>query len=435
MKKAYIVIGANYGDEGKGLITDYLSRKFAGNCLVTRFNGGAQAGHTVVDCKTSKRHVFSHFGAGTLAGAPSFLSEFFIVNPLLFVKELKELSAKGIDPEISIDENAMVSTPFDMLINQALEQKRGVRKHGSCGVGINETVTRSAASPRYRIRVKDLFDSRGLEEKLALLEKEWLPLRMSALDLQHDYLQAQLAGASFANLNTGFLEALKIMLDKASLARGEAQGQYDVEIFEGAQGLLLGEERMDLFPHLTRSRTGCANALKLIERKAKSIEKIENIEIIYVTRSYLTRHGAGPLPKEGELPPAFSGLGKDKTNVENQFQGKLRYGPFDSATLENSINLDLSMRDDSLPVKPVVALTCLDQLSETNSDLNRLSYPVFYRSYGPDADSIESSSSLVYNSGNRLLRPDSLEQVKQIGQDANKRRRRIENCISIGVAE
>lgn len=429
MKRAYLVIGANYGDEGKGLITDYLSRKFAGNCLVTRFNGGAQAGHTVVDCKTSKRHVFSHFGAGTLAGAPTYLSEYFIVNPLLYVKELKELSDKGIDPKMSISENALVSTPLDMLINQALERKRGDRKHGSCGIGINETVTRSSASPRFGIKVRDLLDFKKLEEKLALIEREWLPLRLSELELSPDYLETQLAGASFENLNSAFLNAQKTMLEKTSLVREEASGQYDVEIFEGAQGLLLGEDRMDLFPHLTRSRTGCANALKLIERKAKSIEKIENIEIIYVTRTYLTRHGAGPLAKEGELPSTFNGLGKDKTNVDNPFQGKLRYGPLDSATLENSINLDMSLREDNLPVKPVVALTCIDQLDEADCDLDKLSYPVIYRSHGPDADNIETRSSLVYNSKDLQFR------IKTLGQDAKEPRRRIENCISISLAE
>ncbi|MBI1271885.1 adenylosuccinate synthase [bacterium] len=429
MKRAYIVIGANYGDEGKGLITDYLSRKYAGSCLVTRFNGGAQAGHTVVDYKTSKRHVFSHFGAGTLAGAPSYLSEYFIVNPLLFVKELKELSNKGIDPEISINENALVSTPLDMLINQALERKREKQKHGSCGIGINETVTRSATFPGYRIRVKDLFDSRGIEKKLTLLEKEWLPLRLSALALRPDHLETQLAGASIDNLNKGFLEALKTMLERAFVTRADAPGQYDVEIFEGAQGLLLGEDRMDLFPHLTRSRTGCANALQLIEGKAKEPGKIERIEIIYVTRTYLTRHGAGPLAKEGELPPSFSGLGKDKTNIENPFQGKLRYGPLYSATLKNSIDLDLRSRKDNLPVKPVVALTCLDQLAEADSELASLNYPVFYRSHGPDAASIETRSSLVYNSRDLLFITNNL------GQDANKRRRRIQNSLSAGVAE
>ena len=429
MKRAYIVIGANYGDEGKGLITDYLSRKFAGNCLVTRFDGGAQAGHTVVDCKTSKRHVFSHFGAGTLAGAPSFLSDYFIVNPLLFVKELKELSDKGIDPKISISENALVSTPLDMLINQSLERKRGDRKHGSCGIGINETVTRSSASPRFATRVSDLLDFQKLEEKLALIEREWLPLRLSELALSPDYLQTELTGASFENLNTAFLEAQKTMLEKASVTSADDPGRYDIEIFEGAQGLLLGEDRMDLFPHLTRSRTGCANALELIARKANDHEQIESIEIIYVTRTYLTRHGAGPLAKEGELPPSFCGLGKDRTNVENPFQGKLRYGPLNSATLENSIKQDLSKRTDNLPVKPVVALTCLDQLAEADCDLAELSYPVFYRSHGPGADSIETRSSLLYNSRNLMFSTNTL------GQDANKRRRRIENCISIGVAE
>ena len=85
MNHAHVVIGANYGDEGKGLMTDYLADKYQAE-VVVRFNGGAQAGHTVVT-PAGQRHVFSHFGSATLSGSRTFLSKHFVANPILFLKE------------------------------------------------------------------------------------------------------------------------------------------------------------------------------------------------------------------------------------------------------------------------------------------------------------------------------------------------------------
>lgn len=80
MGSAIAVIGAGFGDEGKGLMTDYCCQR-PKYTTVVRFNGGAQAGHTVVT-PDGRRHVFSHFGSGTLRGAATFLSRFFICNPI-----------------------------------------------------------------------------------------------------------------------------------------------------------------------------------------------------------------------------------------------------------------------------------------------------------------------------------------------------------------
>ena len=98
MKHAKIVIGLNYGDEGKGLMTDFFCRQFPATDLVlnVRYNGGAQAGHTVVT-EDGRRHVFSHFGAGSFS--PNVITVFdkqFIINPILYVSERKKLEELGI---------------------------------------------------------------------------------------------------------------------------------------------------------------------------------------------------------------------------------------------------------------------------------------------------------------------------------------------------
>ena len=121
MHHAHVVIGANYGDEGKGLMTDYLVKKHNAE-VVVRFNGGAQAGHTVVT-PDGQRHVFSHFGSGTLAGARTFLSKHFVANPILFLKEKKVLEELSPTKKLHnrfmwVDPSVMITTPYDMLINQ-----------------------------------------------------------------------------------------------------------------------------------------------------------------------------------------------------------------------------------------------------------------------------------------------------------------------------
>ena len=143
MRCARVIIGAAWGDEGKGLLTDALSND---DTLIVRFNGGAQAGHTVVTPEGG-RHVFHHIGAGSLRGARTFLSRFFLTNPLAFFPEIDALHALGVTPAITADPAGMVTTPHDMMLNQMSEETRGPARHGSCGLGINETVTRHAAWP------------------------------------------------------------------------------------------------------------------------------------------------------------------------------------------------------------------------------------------------------------------------------------------------
>src|SRR5580692_10593922 len=113
--RARAVIGANFGDEGKGAVTDYLCAQGAG--MVVRYNGGAQAGHTVVTPE-GKRHVFHHFGSGTLASVPTFLSQFFVCNPLAAMYEVNELLTLGVNPLLYAHPNCLVTTFADMIINQ-----------------------------------------------------------------------------------------------------------------------------------------------------------------------------------------------------------------------------------------------------------------------------------------------------------------------------
>ncbi len=373
MKAGHAVIGANYGDEGKGLMTDYLASRSGGDALIVRFNGGAQAGHTVV-APDGRRHVFSHFGAGTFIGCPSHLSQFFIVNPILFAKEREQLHEIGITPIVSVDYRAFVTTPIDMFINQQIENRRGKSRYGSCGVGINETVTRSSRAPQFQLRVGDLTKPAVLDKKLKYLFQEWLPERLSAyqFDLKapaiRKFIQSREA------LVERFMHDAQAMLDFAEVCFEFPR--HDYLIFEGAQGLMLDEHRIDQWPHVTRSNTGLTNVVYLASRCG-----LERLDVTYVTRTYLTRHGAGPL--EGECDLTF----RDDTNVPNQFQGILRFAPLNWAEVNNSIRMDLAQAKRVFPrISADVAVTCVDQLS-LDCDAEPM-LPIAYLSYGATRNSV-----------------------------------------------
>ena len=127
MNKA--VIGLGFGDEGKGFTTDYLCSQHP-NSLVVRFNGGHQAGHTVV--YNGLRHVFSNFGSGTLRGCPTYWSEHCTVDPIGVLNELIVLRDNGVTPKLYIDAECPITTPFDIHNNRKVEDSNS---HGSCGVG------------------------------------------------------------------------------------------------------------------------------------------------------------------------------------------------------------------------------------------------------------------------------------------------------------
>lgn len=380
MRSSQAVIGTSYGDEGKGLMTDYFASLSQSESVVVRYNGGAQAGHTVV-LPDGSRHVFSHFGAGSFFHLPTYLSKFFIVNPMMFNREDKELKNHfQLEPVVEINQEAIITTPFDMLINQLVETSRGQSRHGSCGLGINETVTRCKADRRYLTKVKDLFDLKKLCKKLNLIGKEWLPKRLAVLGVNlndfESHLLVNVANSNFEELIQDYILDVQYLLDRSSFS--SSPPVFEHYIFEGAQGLLLDERRMDLFPHLTRSKTGLANVFELCQDF-----EISSLEVTYVTRSYLTRHGAGPLNGETKMP--FF----DSTNVTNTYQGCLRYAPLDIDLISNALKFDLSesTKHCAKPeqIKLDMAVTCLDQVSKIDS----MPLPVVYKSYGPSRDKIE----------------------------------------------
>lgn len=302
MKRARVVIGANFGDEGKGLVTDWLCSQGAG--MVVRFNGGAQAGHTVVT-PDGDRHVFHHCGSGTLVETPTFLSQFFVCNPILFMRERDELIALGFHPVVYAHPDCLVTTFADMMINQIKEEKRGSKRHGSCGLGIHETMQRSSVK-ELRITMADLWNGgKRLEAQLAEICGKYSEFRTGLRIEDPKAIQV-------------FIECCHAF---ANLINPLGIAQCPDPVFEGSQGLLLSQDNKENFPHVTHSYTGMKNVRELCAHAGIG----ENgTEAYYVSRSYLTRHGAGPLPGE-DASLSF----RDDTNHKNPWQGELRFAPLD----------------------------------------------------------------------------------------------------------
>ncbi len=352
MKDAKVVIGSNFGDEGKGLFTDYLSNKFKESGIVIRFNGGSQAAHSV-QLENGKRHVFGHFGAGTFNNVPTFLSRYFIVNPYVFLDEYELL--KNYNPIVFVDKECIVTTPFDVLINHIIEEKRGDKKHGSCGLGINETIERSLNNNRYLIEVSDLLKNpKELKDKLRLIKEEYFFNRLRILGIENidDKYKERLYNE---NIIENFILDCQEFIKKIIIPSDLNFVKNKNIIFEGAQGLLL-DQNHKWFPHVTRSNTGLKNVIELCNDF-----EISKLDIYYITRTYMTRHGAGPFPTE--QPEKIYSKIIDKTNIPNNFQGSLRFGYLDIPLMNDTINFDLIYANKFIIRKNIV-ITCMDQVDE-----------------------------------------------------------------------
>lgn len=356
MKNAYITIGSLFGDEGKGNTTNILCSKNL-STLNVRFNGGAQASHTVVT-QDRKRHAFRHFGSGTFAGVATYLSEDFIVNVFAFDEERRKLNSNfEIEPLVYVNPKCIITTLWDMYINQAIETIRGEGRHGSCGMGINESVHRSKYK-EYKITVMDLLSSERLREKLEKIKNEYVPMRLRnkyhvSIEELPKYYRDLLENEENINMtifySKEFLKNVQIMGDFILK-------KFDNVVFEGAQGLMLDQGCKRFWPNVTTSNTGIKNVMKILG----NLKFKGNLKIFYISRCYVTRHGRGKFPTAVKEKPYKNII--DLTNIPNEFQESLRFGILDIDLLIEGINEDL--RNLKFPADINIVFTCFDQLDD-----------------------------------------------------------------------
>ncbi len=370
----HIVIGKNFGDEGKGLATDFFalsSQKYDRSCVVIRHNGGAQAGHTV-DLQ-DKRFVFHQLSSGTVRHADTFWSGTFLPDLFKLSDEYHEFrDLFGFVPMIYADGNARCVSVIDILINQGLENMRGSNRHGSCGMGIDETVRRSRSG--YKISLSEIcsMSAESFANRLIDIRNDYLPVRLCQLGLNIDdlgefgeFLYSDAVIRNWADKAARGTELISLT-DDAHIK------DYDDIVFEGAQGLLLDEENKKYAPHLTTSRTGLTNPVSLLRKVIPDMEVAS--EAVYVSRSYVTRHGNGPLPNERQF--RF----EDLTNIPNEWQGTIRFGDHgDQKDFEAPVSEDI--RNSSFTGNHAFFVTHLNEIDKP--------FGAKYRSYSKFAEDVQ----------------------------------------------
>lgn len=385
MRNIKIIVGANFGDEGKGLMTDYFCHQAEQrneNCIVVLHNGGAQRGHTVTT-PDGVKHVFHHFGSGTFCGADTYCSKDFILNPMIFSQEAKELTSLGYESRVYIHPLCKISTPFDMILNQIVEEHRSGNRHGSCGVGIYETLLRTKEN-KYSIFFGELFflTDEQIRSRLHMIRDEWMKTRFRMEGIE--FISEEWSNIiNSTSLIDHYLIDLKFMRDVSVKANNSILSGYKNIVFENGQGLLLDQNNTEYYPHLTPSNTGCKNALDIISKSFPDKQNLK-IEACYVTRTYLTRHGAGRLDNECKREDINKDM-FDHTNLPNLHQGTLRYGLIDVDAIMRRVSEDFQLLNEQYPYDSICTLAMTHVNEYVDDNVWNLNYE-FEKTYISDGE-------------------------------------------------
>ena len=279
-----MIVGAQWGDEGKGKIVDLLAHH---SDVVCRYQGGPNAGHTIVtDGETYK---LRHMPSGILAGKDCVLGAGCVIDPGVFVEELDDLESRGISTGVvRVSGNAHLIMPWHVAIDGASERRLGRLQIGTTRRGIGPCYADKAA--RLGIRVQDLLDLGILRQKIevALAEKNvWLERVYGAEPLELDEIAARYE--DYANRLCPYVADTSLFVDRALQAGRNV-------LLEGAQGTLLDLDH-GTYPFVTSSNPIASAAATGIGIGPNRIDAV-----IGVAKAYVTRVGEGPFPTEIEGP-------------------------------------------------------------------------------------------------------------------------------------
>ena len=281
---ATVIVGAQWGDEGKGKIVDLLAQD---SDLVCRYNGGPNAGHTIVAAGETCK--LRHMPSGILWGKECVIGAGCVVDPGVFIEELDEFESRGISTElVRLSGNAHVIMPWHLALDQAGERRLGKLQIGTTRRGIGPTYADKAY--RLGIRLQDLFDPKILRQKIevALAEKNvWLERVYGVEPIELEELAARYEG--YAQRLRPYLADTSLLVERA-LREGRAV------LLEGAHGTLLDIDH-GTYPFVTSSPVVAGGACTGIGIGPTRIDKV-----VGIAKAYVTRVGAGPFPTEIEGP-------------------------------------------------------------------------------------------------------------------------------------
>jgi adenylosuccinate synthase len=337
---ATVIVGAQWGDEGKGKIVDLLAQD---SDVVCRYQGGPNAGHTViVEGETFK---FRHLPSGILSGKVSVLGAGCVVDPGVLLQELDDLEARGISSEpLRVSGNAHLIMPWHIAIDGASEKRLGKLQIGTTRRGIGPAYADKAA--RIGIRVQDLLDPKILRQKIevALAEKNiWLERVYEQDPFQLDEVVS--SHETFAQRLRPFVADTSLLVDRA-LEDGQRV------LLEGAQGTLLDLDH-GTYPFVTSSNPIAGAAATGIGIGPTRID-----EVLGVSKAYVTRVGAGPFPSEmdDQLGARVRELGQEFGTVTGR---ERRPGWLDLVALRYAVRLN---GITSLALTKLDVLSAFDEL-------------------------------------------------------------------------
>jgi len=336
---AILIADLGYGDAGKGSIVDYLTRQKKAHTVI-RYNGGAQAAHNVISPE-GQHHTFAQFGSGSLIpGTRTHLSRFMITQPLALFAEERHLRSLGVQDafeRLSIERGALVTTPFQQAANRLKEIARGEGRHGSCGMGVGETMSDWLTHGADVLFAGDLGQRQTVIKKLGFLrDAKMAELEQLLPQLGHN----PQADSEMKTLgDPGLIEATADLYQYfAGLVRIIATEDFEkllkqpgCVIFEGAQGVLL-DEWYGFYPYNSWSTLTFKNADSLLDEAGFEGEILK----LGLIRAYATRHGAGPFVTEDKQ---LSTLIQDAHNGKNPWQRDFRVGYLDFVALRYALEV------------------------------------------------------------------------------------------------
>ena len=274
-----LILGTQWGDEGKGKIVDYHSKNAD---YVVRFQGGNNAGHTInVDGDVYKLHLMP---SGAIQGKRAVIGNGVVVDPEILLKEIQELTDRGKTPNLLISDRANIIMPYHKLLDGAEEQLLGDKKIGTTKRGIGPCYADKIA--RNGIRAIDLTDKTKLKTRLDLI----LPIKQRILKAYN--IDTTLDADEILTTYLNYGEALKSYIAQTHLLLNTALQKNKHILLEGAQGIMLDVD-YGTYPYTTSSHVNSGGASIGSGIPPQHINKT-----IGILKAYTTRVGEGPLPTE-----------------------------------------------------------------------------------------------------------------------------------------
>ncbi len=316
-----VLVGAQWGDEGKGKMTDFLAAQAD---IVVRYQGGANAGHTIVI--SGVEHKLNLIPSGILAGKMSVIAHGMMVDPRLLIDELERMEAAGCNASLlRISDAAHLIMPYHKILDVEEERLRGVNSLGTTGRGIGPASRDKAA--RWGIRVSDLLRPESFVEKVHVQLRRVNPL------LEKIYGVDPLDPEAISREYLEYAEHLRPHVCDTILLLNRSMEQGASVLFEGAQGTMLDLD-MGTYPYVTSSNPTSGGVCTGTGVPPKRLS-----QVIGIAKAYTTRVGDGPFPTE--LQDDTGDLLRQRGNEYGTATGRpRRCGWLDSVVLRHSVRVN-----------------------------------------------------------------------------------------------